>query len=510
MNDQKAQSSPNAFEADKPGTNARTQAEAAIEALRLGGGVFVEAVRATRMPMVLTDPTLPGNPIVFANESFLKLSGYSMDEVLGQQPHFMNGPGTDPKDAARFAEMLRSEQDEILETVQYRKDGSRFVATVLLSAFKDEGGNVLNHFMSWLDVTRRVEAEEKVQEFQAAQAALRESEEQLRLIVESARDYAIFTMDLGNRITTWHAGAQNVFGWTPEEAIGQLVDITFTPEDREKGDPAKESEEARRTGSAPNVRWHLRKNGDRVFIEGHTIALRNENGTVDGFLKIGQDVTERHRASQMQATLLAELQHRVRNLLAMFRAVVRRTASTKSEIDDFVQHLQGRIDAMARTQTLLTRAPGKGVELEDVLRDELVAQSAAEDKFAVEGPAVSLSPHAAEILTLAIHELATNSVKYGALGGADGRVTISWELYGEAPEQRIELSWQETGIRPSANRRSGFGTELIEKRVPYELKGRGELVFALDGLTATIEFPLEDGSSILDTNPAPSIGAGND
>src|SRR5690349_2377162 len=93
----------NAFERDKPGTVARDDAEAAIETLRQGGGIFVDAVRATRMPMALTDPNLPGNPIVFANEAFLRLSGYRMEEVLGQQPHFMNGRATDPQDAARFA-----------------------------------------------------------------------------------------------------------------------------------------------------------------------------------------------------------------------------------------------------------------------------------------------------------------------------------------------------------------------------------------------------------------------
>src|SRR5690242_18567386 len=102
--------SPNDFERGKTGTNARSNAEAAIEELRQRGGVFVEAVRSTRMPMALTDPNLPGNPIVFANESFLKLSGYSMGEVLGQQPHFMNGPGTDPNDAARFSEAIRADQ----------------------------------------------------------------------------------------------------------------------------------------------------------------------------------------------------------------------------------------------------------------------------------------------------------------------------------------------------------------------------------------------------------------
>jgi len=107
-------SSLNEFESDKPGTTARTDAEGAIEDLRQRGGVFVNAVRAMRMPMALTDPNLPGNPIVFANQSFLKLSGYSMDEVLGQRPHFMDGPDTDPKDAARFAEALLADHDDII------------------------------------------------------------------------------------------------------------------------------------------------------------------------------------------------------------------------------------------------------------------------------------------------------------------------------------------------------------------------------------------------------------
>ena len=88
----------------------------------------MDAVSAPRMPMALTDPTLPGNPIVFANQSFLNLSGYSMDEVLGQQPHFMNGHDTNLEDAAKFVRILARDEDGVVETVQYAKNGRRFVA----------------------------------------------------------------------------------------------------------------------------------------------------------------------------------------------------------------------------------------------------------------------------------------------------------------------------------------------------------------------------------------------
>jgi PAS domain S-box-containing protein len=175
----------NAFEVGKLGTPARSLAEAAIERLREKGGVFVQAVRATRMPMAVTDPSLPGNPIVFANEAFLRLSGYDMEEVLGQQPFFMNGEETDAEDAVRFRQALAEDRDEVIETVQYRKDGSRFVASLFLSAFKDEEGRTLHQFLSYLDVTRRVDAEGELVSREVIAARLRESEEKYRTLFES-------------------------------------------------------------------------------------------------------------------------------------------------------------------------------------------------------------------------------------------------------------------------------------------------------------------------------------
>lgn len=197
--------------------------------------------------------------------------------------------------------------------------------------------------------------------------------------------------------------------------------------------------------------------------------------------------------------LLAELRHRVRNILAMIRSLVTRTASEEMSAFDYAQHLAGRLDAVARTQAILTSRPGEGIEIEDLVREELLAQAPAEDRFHLEGPAVLLSPKAAEVLTLAVHELATNSIKYGSLG-ADGELSITWDVEQRDAEKWLTLVWEESGVENSGSASGcGFGTELITKRVPYELGGTGTIEFEGDGMRAIIAFPLRDMGSILET-----------
>ncbi|NBJ10666.1 PAS domain-containing sensor histidine kinase [Microvirga arsenatis] len=150
----------NEFQENKTDTPERTISERHIEAVRQQGGLFVEAVRRTRMPMLVTDATLPGNPIVFANQSFVDLSGYTMDELLGQDSHFMNGEGTDPEAIRRYEVAILEGRDETLEILQYRKDGTPFRAMLFASPIDDGQGTVTNHFLSYLDITRRYDAEE--------------------------------------------------------------------------------------------------------------------------------------------------------------------------------------------------------------------------------------------------------------------------------------------------------------------------------------------------------------
>ena len=149
----------NNFEDGLVGTVDRDRAERHLEGVRLQGGVFVEAVRVTRMPMMVTDAILPGNPIIFANEALIGLSGYAIEELLGQDPHFMNGAGTDAGAIASYERSMAEGRDATLELVQYRKDGSPFHAMLFATPLSDGQGRVTNHFLSYLDITRQHEAE---------------------------------------------------------------------------------------------------------------------------------------------------------------------------------------------------------------------------------------------------------------------------------------------------------------------------------------------------------------
>lgn len=217
------------------------------------------------------------------------------------------------------------------------------------------------------------------------------------------------------------------------------------------------------------------------------------------------ETTDHRRLEERQAVLLAELQHRVRNLIGLIQSLARSTSSSCESVEDYVDHFVGRLQALGRTQVVLAREPGAKADLEQLVRDELLAHAATDREVCLEGPRIELSPKSTEILMLAVHELATNSVKYGALG-AGGALAIEWTTESRADRQWLIFVWRETCQVSADNLRRGFGSDLIERRVPYELGGEGRLEITSDGVVARIAFALQNTGSIFETNAETSLG----
>jgi PAS domain S-box-containing protein len=233
---------------------------------------------------------------------------------------------------------------------------------------------------------------------------------------------------------------------------------------------------------------YVRKDGGIVWASLAVGCVRNTDGGVDYFVSVVQDITERKRAEEQQRTLLAELDHRVKNALATVSAVVSHTQHESGSIDDFVAALDGRIRSMATTHELLSSHRWQGVSLSELVQREL-APYATCDNTEIYGPGVLLKPEAAQAMAMVLHELATNAAKYGALSTKNGRVSIWWHRH---PRPHLEFVLQEIGGPPVvALGKSSYGTSTIRELIPHELGGTVDLVPALEGVRCRLILPAE-------------------
>jgi PAS domain S-box-containing protein len=297
---------------------------------------FTEMVKNVRDHSIfLTDPD---GVITSWNVAAERVIGYPESEAVGQDFSLIFtaedvAAGVPLRELQQAREWGRAED----ERWHQRKDGKRFWALGIVSPLRDTSGRITGYSKVLRDMTERRDAEQ----------ALRVSEERSRLIVEAARDYAILTTDPEGIITSWSPGAEVVFGWSPTEVVGRPVDMTFTPEDRTAGAPEQERATARASGSAPDVRWHVRKDGKRVFIEGVMRAI------ADGFLKIGQDVTERRQAEES----LRESEELLKGQKEAFQAALRGTP-LKVSLDRLIRIVTEQASDGVRAAFYLVNADG--------------------------------------------------------------------------------------------------------------------------------------------------------
>jgi PAS domain S-box-containing protein len=318
-----------------------------------------------------------------------------------------------------------------------------------------------------------------------AETALRDSEERHRLIFETARDI-IFTADLDQTITAANPASGAALGVDSEKLIGRSIAEFVSAEDFGRTTEMLRSKLSQGGGT---TRYDVTVNapdGREMQWEISSTLAFDRDGQPVGLHAIARDVTERRAFDERQKLLIHELNHRVKNTLALVQALALQSLKPGRDPGDAASDFQSRLRALAAAHDLLTREQWEGATLGEIVSGatQPIADRAGRVSYA--GPAITITPKAAVSLVMALHELVTNATKYGALTVPDGRVSIRWSPH----EGGFRLEWrEENGPRVEPPSQRGFGIRMIERALAADLGGSVSVTFDPAGLSCTIEAP---------------------
>jgi len=411
-----------------------------------------------------------------------RLFGYDESEIVGSSADVVFVPEDRKAGAAEKERVQALDQGRALdERWHQRRDGSRFWASGLMMPLKPPA-------QGFVKITR-----DRTEQHRAEQR-LRENEERFRLLATSIPQLVFLTRPDGHR--TWGSPQWIAFtGLSLEDSLGSGWLDAIHPEDRE----ATQSEWRNAWERGEYYCEHrVRRASDGEYRWHQTRARPIAGATVDSGDWVGTmtDIHDLRGLQDRQRVLMAELQHRTRNLLAVVQSVARQSIRSSPSPEQFVTNFESRLSALSRVQSLLARIDEQMIELHALVTAELTAH--ADDaveagKISVAGPSVVLPASAAQALGLALHELATNAVKYGALTQPAGKLAVTWKTEMEGGIPRVILAWIESGVAMPASggsRRQGYGTELIQRALPYQLEAKTNLEFSPDGVRCTITVPI--------------------
>jgi PAS domain S-box-containing protein len=349
------------------------------------------------------------------------------------------------------------------EAIAERPDGTRVPFVAYPTPLFDALGNLIGAVNMLVDLGER-----------------RLNEQRLASIVESSDD-AIVSKDLNGIISTWNRGAERIFGYKASEIVGKSI-LTLIP-------PSHHSEEHQilsRIRNGERIEHYetvrRRKDGSAIDISLTVSPLRDVQGRIIGASKIARDISERKQLQAQQALLVGEMKHRIKNTLATVQAIATQSMRhvPRGDWGAFVNRLQ----ALASAHDLLTHENWNRASLHDVVRQ--VVMPFDPQRFDIDGPRIWLSASYSLTLVMALHELATNAAKYGALSNESGRVRICWRVSGEGPGSVVAMAWQESGGPPATPPdHKGFGSMLLERTLDKSAAHYGP-----DGFACEWEFTL--------------------
>ena len=348
-------------------------------------------------------------------------------------------------------------------------DGSERMVDFAMHPIRDQFGGVMFLHPTGIDITERKQFE----------TAFHETDQRLRWlasIIESSDD-AIVSKSLDGIITSWNRGAERVFGYTAEEVIGRPITIVI-PQDRQDEERTilTRIRRGERIDHFETVRQ--RKQGNLIAVSLTVSPVKNAEGMIVGASKIARDITEQKRNQEQIATLAREAEHRSKNLLANVQATVKMSQSDTSE--GLKDAIEGRIRALANVHSLFVETRWIGAELSAIATQELAPYSVkGQARVRIDGPQVLLKPDVAQAVAVALHELATNATKYGALSVDAGRIELNWS---HEADDKLILRWTEMdGPAVQAPTHHGFGGRVIKGMISL-LKGKASFDWRPEGL----------------------------
>jgi len=372
-----------------------------------------------------------------------------------------------PHDACPMAITLR-ERRAVRggQAIAERPDGSRVPFMAFPTPLYDAAGAFVGAVNMLIDMSEHQRAEQV--------------SHRLAAIIESSDD-AIISKDLNGVIATWNKGAERLFGYLEQEAVGKPITMLIPEQHRDEETRILERiRSGERIDHFETIR--RRKDGSLVSISLTVSPITDGLGRIVGASKIARDITEQKRREEQIGLLAREADHRTKNLLALAQATVHLTnGETAAELKSAIE---GRLRALANAHTLLAQSRWAGADLRNLALEEL-SPYRAEDcaRTRIEGPDMMLEQQPAQAIALALHELTTNAVKYGALSVPSGRIALTWR---RQSVNRLSLRWVETGgpqvVPPT---RQGFGTRVVT-RICEQLNGALKFDWRADGLICDI------------------------
>lgn len=455
--------------------------------------LFKTALDAIGEAVLVTTPDLdaPGPVILYANPAFSRMTGYTREEVIGRSPRFLHGPETDRTVLDHVRESLSRGAAVQGETVNYRKDGSTYRVEWLITPMRDGSGD-LTH---WIAVQRDITS------LRQTEAALRVSEERFRQFSEASSDLVWMRNAETLQLEYVSPAFERIYKSNRELALADTHINTWLsfvhPEDR--GRVIAGVQQAR---TGVSVTYEFRtvgiSDGGSRWIESTAFPLPDAEGRVRRIGGIAKDISEQKANAARLEVMVAELQHRTCNLLAVVRSIAMQTLIRTGPTEAFTRQFSDRLSALSRVQGLLSRSEQAPITILMLIQTELDALSAdaVRDRVVLEGPSVRLRKAAVQTLALALHELATNARKYGALSSESGRLSVSWQTHKtDAGQRRLVLDWVEEGIKGPCGEygavvQRGYGRELIEQALPYALRALTSYVLSETDLRCRIDLPL--------------------